>query len=147
MTIFSCALEGLHPEPAGATLDSQVAEPGELASLPVERARDRVALERIQRFIEQNLCSNELSPGMICRQIGVSRSQLYRLFSGSPGVAGYIRERRLLRARAVLLSSTEHIGSVAHACGFSSHAHFSRVFKRHFGCTPWQCAVARRGSG
>jgi len=106
--------------------------------------RDREALERIKRFIDQNLGNVDLSPKMICADIGVSRSQLYRLFSGGIGVAGYIRVRRLLKAHAALVSSAQGIASVARVCGFSSHAHFSRVFKRQFGYTPWQCAVEGR---
>jgi AraC-like DNA-binding protein len=155
MPIFSSPLEGLRAETAATAVEPHA--PDDLAPpsldpcaacspwpAPALRTRDHTALERIQRFIEQNLGSPELSPRLICRQIGVSRSQLYRLFAGSPGVADYIRMRRLLKARAALISSSDCVGSVAHACGFSSHAHFSRVFKRHFGCTPWQCAVAGR---
>jgi AraC-like DNA-binding protein len=120
-------------------------QPGDTPSATLSYGlRDRAAPQRIKRFIEQNLASSELSPGLICRHVGVSRSQLYRLFAGSAGVAHYIRSCRLLRARAELLSSTAGVASVAHSCGFSSHAHFSRVFKQHFGLTPWQWALRGR---
>jgi AraC-like DNA-binding protein len=129
--------EPLHLEPSYPDVVTGVSEPPLLV-------RERAVRERITRFIEQHLGLNDLSPRMICRHIGVSRTQLYRLFADSSGVARYIRTRRLLKARATLMSSAECIANVAHACGFSSHAHFSRVFKRHFGYTPWQCAVQGR---
>jgi AraC-like DNA-binding protein len=116
-----------------------VTQAGDTRSATVRsRLRQKATVRRIRRFIEQNLAESELSPALICRHMGVSRSQLYRLFAGSAGVAHYIRGRRLLRARAALRSSTDGVASVAYACGFSSHAHFSRVFKRQFGLTPWQ---------
>jgi len=96
---------------------------------------------RVKRYIEQNLGSTALSPEMICRNVGVSRSQLYRLFSGNDGVSRYIRTRRLLKARAVLLASAERVSNVAFALGFSSHAHFSRVFKQQFGYAPGNMLV------
>jgi AraC-like DNA-binding protein len=96
---------------------------------------------RVKRYIEQHLGSTALSPVMICRNVGVSRSQLYRLFSGSDGVSRYIRTRRLLKARAVLLASAERVSNVAFAFGFSSHAHFSRVFKQTFGYAPGNVLV------
>jgi AraC-like DNA-binding protein len=126
-------------------LDLEPSYPGVVADAGAPLVmRDRAVRERITRFIEQNLGSNELTPRMICRHIGVSRTQLYRLFADSSGVARYIRTRRLLKARATLISSADGVANVAHACGFSSHAHFSRVFKRHFGYTPWQCALEGR---
>lgn len=98
-------------------------------------------LVRVKCYIEKNLGSPTLSPVTICRNVGVSRSQLYRLFSGSQGVSRYILTRRLLKARAALLSSAERVSNVAFSFGFSSHAHFSRVFKRQFGYAPGSALV------
>ena len=54
------------------------------------------------------------------------------------GVAGYVQERRLVRAFAMLSnpSNTSTISTTAYRCGFSSDAYFSRAFKQRFGCSP-----------
>jgi AraC-like DNA-binding protein len=108
---------------------------------------DDPMLDRVARHIQQHLELPDLSPDSICRKVGVSRSQLYRLFSGTGGVANYIRLCRLTRARDELSSSPrQRISSIAYKFGFASHAHFSRVFKQHFGYTPWECVEASRDS-
>jgi AraC-like DNA-binding protein len=76
---------------APPSAEASRADPGHCSVTLPYPVRDRTALDRIKRFIEQNLASYELSPRMICRHIGVSRSQLYRLFSDGDGVARYIR--------------------------------------------------------
>jgi AraC-like DNA-binding protein len=77
----------------------------------------------------------------------VSRSALYRLFSGSGGVSRYIQRARLDLAWTSL-SDPAHprrVSEVAFGCGFSSEAHFCRAFRRAFGVTPGQ--VNGRGAG
>nr|WP_253904523.1 AraC family transcriptional regulator [Bordetella trematum] len=93
---------------------------------------------RVRRYIERRLADPGLDPADIATQCAVSRSSLYRLFSSHGGVAGYIQERRLLRAFARLsgLQPSTTIAMVAHQCGFSSEAHFSRRFRHRFGCSP-----------
>ncbi|MBI3198897.1 MAG: helix-turn-helix domain-containing protein, partial [Rhodospirillales bacterium] len=63
----------------------------------------------------------------------------YRLFEPRGGVAAYIQQQRILRARAEL-SDPAHahrrIFEIAFDGGFSSEAHFSRVFRRAFGLSP-----------
>ncbi len=49
----------------------------------------------ILAFIERNLARTDLSPTLICRQFGLSRSALYRLFEPIGGIAACIRNRRL----------------------------------------------------
>ncbi|WP_152528698.1 AraC family transcriptional regulator [Bordetella trematum] len=108
------------------------------------------ALMRVRRYIESRLADPGLDPADIATQCAVSRSSLYRLFSSHGGVAGYIQERRLLRAFARLssLQPSSTIAMVAHQCGFSSEAHFSRRFRHRFGCSPSELrAGARAGVG
>lgn len=55
------------------------------------------------------------------------------------GVAHYIQEQRLTRACAELCNPAHdhrRIYEVAFALGFSSEAHFSRVFRATFGLSP-----------
>ncbi len=116
-----------------------------LGGLPRNLVADTSMFNRVVHHIERNIESQELSPHSICRQVGISRSQLYRLFVSAGGVANYIRLRRLMKARAELASpSRQRISNVAYKYGFTSHAHFSRVFKQYFGCTPWECITSSR---
>jgi len=82
--------------------------------------------------------SRQLSAQHICAVLGVSRSRLYRLFEPLGGVAQYIQSRRLAKIRAALLDPRDRrlISDLAYTHGFVSAAHFSRCFRRHFGCAP-----------
>lgn len=101
-------------------------------------ALDTTLRRQIQRFIEAELTRIELSTDLICSRFRISRSTLYRLFETVGGVAGYIRERRLLRIHS-LLSATEgrpHLLRLAEQHGFKTAAHFSRAFREQFGYPP-----------
>ncbi|KQW57655.1 AraC family transcriptional regulator [Variovorax sp. Root411] len=97
------------------------------------------SLQAIQSYIERNLNNVALSPEMLMRHFGLSRSALYRTFEALGGVAEYIRGRRLDRAFLRLNSAGAGRGSVsklAFACGFSTEAAFSRAFRQRFGMPP-----------
>lgn len=107
-----------------------------------ERARDaieRTMRQRIQRHVAANLDSRTLQVETLCAHFRISRSQLYRLFEPLGGVAHYIQEQRLARACAELGNPAHdhrRIYEIAYALGFSSEAHFSRVFRSTFGLSP-----------
>jgi len=65
-------------------------------------AIDNALLRRARKFVEQNLCDEALSATLLCAQLRVSRSTLYRLFEPLGGVAQYIKERRLARVHELL---------------------------------------------
>ena len=69
----------------------------------------------------------------------MARTRLYRLFEPLRGVAGYIQEQRLGRAYAELANPARNhrrIYEIAFGLGFSSEAHFSRIFRSTFGLSP-----------
>jgi len=68
----------------------------------------------------------------------VSAGHLARAFRTAFGmsVGGYIRERRLQRAAALIRDSNSKLVDIAAAVGFCDQAHFSRAFKTRFGTTP-----------
>lgn len=94
--------------------------------------------ERVRRFVESNLASDDLTAEQICRELGISRTRLYQVFEQEGGVHHYIQRRRLLSAHAALSdpSTREQIVDIAFAVGFSSAAHFSRAFSKEFGYSP-----------
>ena len=111
-----------------------------------DRGRDTVArfqsyrsLYALRRFIEANLANFELGPELICRQFGISRAKLYRIFEPVGGVSFYIHQRRLTRAHELISDPTgasRRIGSIAAMCGFSNVSVFSRAFRQSFGMAP-----------
>jgi AraC-like DNA-binding protein len=78
--------------------------------------------------------------GALAESIGVSRRYLDRLFASSgTSTTRLIWERRLEDAASDLRSpssSQRTILDIALGAGFSDSAHFSRAFRRRFGCTP-----------
>ncbi|WP_027686110.1 helix-turn-helix domain-containing protein [Rhizobium leguminosarum] len=95
-------------------------------------------MERAHRYIHVNLHSENLTPDMMCRALGISRTRLYQLFEANGGVLNYIRKRRLLQAYADLSNSADHrpISEIAEAAGFEVAANFTRAFIHEFKLSP-----------
>jgi AraC-like DNA-binding protein len=95
-------------------------------------------LERARRFVQAHLFDPDLDAEGLLRELGISRSRLYRLFETSGGVVHYIQHRRLLGAHAALADPNDRrrILDIAEEHGFSDGAEFSRAFKREFGYCP-----------
>jgi AraC-like DNA-binding protein len=109
-----------------------------------------VQLERARQAIRQHLRSPTLTPKRLCRLVGMSRSQLYRLFEPLGGVARYIRAERLREAHRALADADNQrdIHEVAEDLGFFDASAFSRTFRREYGCTPSEVrAAALSGAG
>lgn len=94
--------------------------------------------ERVCRVIHAQLGFSALTPASISRLLGISRSQLYRLFEQSGGVSSYIRRQRLLKSYAVLSDpeNRQSILAIAESLCFEDASSFSRAFKKEFGHTP-----------
>jgi AraC-like DNA-binding protein len=118
-----------------------------LAQLPP--ATHRQALRaRIHAFIETHLGQPELTPAAVAAAHHISLRYLHKLFEPEPhGVAGWIRQRRLERCRDDLLDPVQAdrpVAGIAARWGFSSAAHFSRVFREAYGLPPAEFRRTRR---
>lgn len=96
----------------------------------------------------------ELSPERIAAEIGVSRTRLYLAFQSTGGVMGAVRDVRLRRCFADLVSPSQahlQIASIGYRHGFRDPAHFTRTFKARFGLAPGEaragCRMVRPLSG
>jgi AraC family transcriptional regulator len=58
----------------------------------------------------------------------------------------YVVERRIDRARRLLVQSSLPIKEVASVCGFADQAHMTRVFQTHLHTTPAALRVQRPGT-
>ena len=99
---------------------------------------DATLLARARRLIDGRLGDRSLPCEMLCAELGVSRSRLYRLFGAHGGIASYIRKQRLLRARDALsdMADTRSISRIAEEWGFMDASAFSRTFRHEFGISP-----------
>lgn len=92
---------------------------------------------RAQRFVDDNL-GRLMDVGMLARAAGLSRAHFVRVFRQAVGQppADYIFEKRMERARRMLLATDAPIKAVAAACGFADANYFSKAFRRAEGCAP-----------
>ncbi|MGT2486123.1 helix-turn-helix domain-containing protein [Methylobacterium oryzae CBMB20] len=83
----------------------------------------------------------------MARALGMSRSQLYRLFEPEGGVARYLARQRLAAVRAALDNPLEprSIGEIGETYGFGSSAQLSRAFRDAYGLSPRDYRAARGG--
>ncbi len=99
---------------------------------------DRKFINEFSAIIENNISNEDFSVDHICKEIGVSRVQLYRKVKALIGynVNDYILMARMQKAKFLLSNAENTISEVAFKVGFSSQAYFSTVFKSKFGITP-----------
>jgi AraC-like DNA-binding protein len=113
---------------------------------PVVRRTSNATLLQAKRFISQNIGNVELSVSLVASAVGTSGAHLHRLFrADGRSLMLYVLYQRLEFAAQLLTKRPErriHIKEVAYRCGFTSHAHFSRAFRRRFGVSPKDAAVA-----
>ncbi|MBQ7347042.1 MAG: PocR ligand-binding domain-containing protein [Clostridia bacterium] len=89
-------------------------------------------------YIDQNIASETLSVGEICRHFSVSRSFLYdfSIKEFGMGLSDYIRTRRIEKAKYLLLQGSEPIYAIAEECGFSTPSYFTKMFQKETGTLP-----------
>lgn len=103
-------------------------------------------LERVRCAVRKHLQSPALGPRLLCRYVGTSRSQLYRLLENEGGVARYIQRQRLLAAYAILCdpSADKSIATIAEEFCFADASGFSRAFRQEFDTSPSDLRTASR---
>ena len=112
----------------------------ELAGMTTAVTQREALRERIKQQVTERLGDPALSVDALALALNCSRRQLYNAFSEEPdGVAGYILRRRIQACRQTFddrAHDRRSITEIAVAFGFSSMAHFSRVFRAHLGVPP-----------
>ncbi|XLF74823.1 helix-turn-helix domain-containing protein [Streptomyces sp. DSM 116496] len=118
---------------------------GDLGEAPAE-VRAQETLQRIHRFIENNLGDPGLTPQVIADRHNLSLRALHALFADQDlSIAARIRANRLERAHADLARaelSGQPVQAIAARWGFSSATAFSRAFREAYGITPTEHRAA-----
>jgi AraC family transcriptional regulator len=101
------------------------------------RALSKAELARVTEYIEAHL-GEDVSLLRLARVSGVSASHLRALFKRTLGVPvhEYVIQRRVERARALLLRGSLPASQIALDAGFSHQSHMARCMRRVLGVTP-----------
>ena len=101
---------------------------------------NRLSPLRLRRVIERMRADlgSDLTLKALAEESGYSRNHFLRMFRSSTGVSPYqyLLNLRVETAQAMLKDRSTKLIDIALACGFSSHAQFSRMFRRVVGMTP-----------
>jgi signal transduction histidine kinase/ligand-binding sensor domain-containing protein/DNA-binding response OmpR family regulator len=114
----------------------EVVRPGRVAN-PVPTADDRF-LNRAREIIVANLDDPEFRVEKLCREVGMSRTQLHRKMKAVSGRSAgeFIRVERLNRAAEMLGRREGNVTEVAYSVGYRSLSQFAKAFREHFGMAP-----------
>jgi AraC-like DNA-binding protein len=107
---------------------------------------DLTRLEKVRCAVRKYLRSPALGPRLLCRCVGASRSQLYRMLECEGGVARYIQQQRLLAAYTALCdpSCATPVTVIAEEFCFADVSGFSRAFRKKIDMTPSDARAAAR---
>lgn len=88
-------------------------------------------------WIEAHL-AEPITIAQVAAAVGVSRSHLARRFRDVRGstVVGYLRQRRVERARSLLVETTLPIGTIAATCGFADLQALNKTCRAVLGVSP-----------
>lgn len=119
--------ETSNSEPVAYTLD-----PPQIVPL------DKLFIEKIMTFIEENLTNSELNIEDIANHMNMSRSIFYRKVKMIVGLApvDFIRHLRIQRAVQLLNIDSQSFSQIAYEVGFSDPKYFSKSFKKEMEMTP-----------
>lgn len=99
---------------------------------------NEILMKKVMKVINDNLDNTELKVEMLSMEIGLSRVQLHRKMKEITGISTgeFIRNIRLKKAAELLSEKKVNVSQVAYMVGFSSHTHFSTVFRKFYGVSP-----------
>lgn len=99
---------------------------------------DEDLLNRVIELVEKNLDNSSYNNDLLCQDLGVSYSYLYRKIKNVAGVSprSFVQTLRLKKAAQMLVETEYNISEVAFNVGYNDALYFSKSFKKHFGTSP-----------
>ena len=99
---------------------------------------DQEFMDRLVKYLEDNLSDYTISINDVCREVGMSRTTLFKKIKSLTGLGpnDYIRTYRLNRAKELLSLHEHNVSEVSDMVGFSDSKYFSVCFKKQFGISP-----------
>jgi two-component system response regulator YesN len=109
---------------------------------------DARAVELASHYIRQHL-DEALTLEHVASRVYTNKCYLCRMFKTVYGTTflAYVTEQRIHRAKTLLGSTRQSVSAIATACGYSTAAYFSTIFKKETGVTPREYRRGAEGRG
>ncbi len=116
-------------------------------SMPVTSSDERFIVQ-LRQAIDTNLDDTDFRINELCREVGMSRSQLHRKLTAVTGksTSEFVRTHRLQRAAQLFDGGYGNVTEVAYAVGFRNLSYFARCFKELYGRHPSEYLRDRAGT-
>lgn len=91
-------------------------------------------------IINQKIDDPKLNVEFLCREIGISKTPLYKKIKEITGenIVEFIKNVRLKKAMEIMTAEDVLITEVINRIGIQSLSYFANIFKKKFGVTPSQ---------
>jgi AraC-like DNA-binding protein len=102
------------------------------------KSNDEALMERVMQAVNKHMDDSDFTAAQLATEVGLSRTHLQRKMKDITGlnVKEFVRNLRLEQAARMLREQKLNVSQVAYSVGFSNLAHFSTVFRKHFGVSP-----------
>ncbi|MFT5820737.1 MAG: signal transduction histidine kinase/ligand-binding sensor domain-containing protein [Crocinitomix sp.] len=99
---------------------------------------EEVFMSAVSQAIIARLDDSELNGDWLAEQMALSRSQFARKVKAITGIniTQFIREKRLEKAKELLIEGRLNVSEIAFETGFTDPAYFSRIFAKEVGVPP-----------
>ena len=112
----------------------------------IRRKKDLERLNVVLSYI-QNHYAEPIANAQLAEMICLSEDRFGHLFRegvGKPPLQ-YVNEMRLKSALNMLKTSERTVTEIAEAVGFRDYNHFGRLFRKRYGCTPYEVKSGKAG--
>ncbi len=101
--------------------------------------KENLSIRKVIEYLKSNFSSN-ITLETLGNLTGYSPNHLQYVFRKIIGKSPqkYLEEIRITNAKYLLVQNEKSITDIAYECGFSSHSHFTKVFKKHTLLTPYE---------
>jgi signal transduction histidine kinase/ligand-binding sensor domain-containing protein/DNA-binding response OmpR family regulator len=115
-------------------INTNLLNPKELAV----NSKDQMFLENLYKSLEENLQSNNLKAQIICKNLNMSHSSMYKKIKALTGLTymEFIRDYRLSIAKQLVEEMGYSVSEACYKVGYSDRKYFSKLFKNKFKKNP-----------
>jgi AraC family transcriptional regulator len=103
-------------------------------------------LTRVLGYIETNI-AEPITLANLAATVGLSRMYFAKQFRATTGIRphDFVLRKRIERAQQLLAATSDALVDIALSVGFQTQAHFTTVFKKITGTTPYQWRLEQPG--